>query len=427
MAEVKGAIPRIRPGHGPAVLGYGFRPFFFAAALWGVLSMLLWLPAAAGLPVLATAFEPLAWHAHEMLFGFVGAAVCGFLLTAIPNWTGRLPLQGAPLAGLVLLWLAGRIAVALSAEIGPGLAAAIDLSVWVALLGVVLREILTGKNWRNLPMAGALALFIVANALMHADVLGWAETGAAGWRLGMAVIIMLIVLIGGRIVPSFTRNWLAKRGPGPLPAPFGLVDRLTMAGSLIAVLAWAAVPDAVNTGILLALAAVLNAVRLGRWQGQRTAAEPLVLVLHLGYVWIPIGLALLAASILTHGGADLGRRPRLRRRRLCHHDAGDHDPRHPRPHRPHPACRDGHHGDLCPGDPGGAAPPRRHPGSGDVHAAAAFLRWRLDRRLRPLPRHLRADAAEPAPRRQAGLSPRRAQPPRGGAIQSAFAAAGADR
>jgi uncharacterized protein involved in response to NO len=249
--------------------------------------------------VLATAFEPLAWHAHEMLFGFVGAAVCGFLLTAIPNWTGRLPLQGLPLLGLVMLWLAGRIAVALSAEIGAGPAAVVDLSLWVVLLGVVLREILTGKNWRNLPMVGALTLFTIANALMHAEVLGWAATGAFGWRLGMGVIVVLIVLIGGRIVPSFTRNWLAKRGPGPLPAPFGLVDRLTMAGSLIAVLAWAAMPDAAVSGILLAIAAVLNALRLGRWQGRRTAAEPLVLVLHLGYVWIPIGLALLAASILT--------------------------------------------------------------------------------------------------------------------------------
>jgi uncharacterized protein involved in response to NO len=281
------------------VLGYGFRPFFFAAALWGVVSMLLWLPAAAGVPVLATAFEPLAWHAHEMLFGFVGAAVCGFLLTAIPNWTGRLPLQGLPLLGLVVLWLAGRVVVALSAEIGTGFAAAIDLSLWAVLLGVVLREILTGKNWRNLPMAGALTLFLIANALMHADVLGWAATGALGWRLGMAVIVVLIVLIGGRIVPSFTRNWLAKRGSGPLPAPFDMVDRLTMAGTLAAMLCWAVLPASPIAGILVAGAAVLNAVRLARWQGQRTAAEPRVLVLHLGYVWIPIGLALLAASILA--------------------------------------------------------------------------------------------------------------------------------
>jgi uncharacterized protein involved in response to NO len=281
------------------VLGYGFRPFFFAAALWGVVSMLLWLPAAAGMAVLATAFEPLAWHAHEMLFGFVGAAVCGFLLTAIPNWTGRLPLQGLPLLGLVLLWIVGRVAVAVSAEIGAGPAAVLDLSLWVVLLGVVLREILTGKNWRNLPMVGALLLFTIANALMHAEVFGWAATGALGWRLGMGVIVVLIVLIGGRIVPSFTRNWLAKRGTGALPAPFDRIDRLTMAGSAAAMLCWAALPGSPVTGVLVAVAAVLNAVRLARWQGQRTAAEPLVLVLHLGYVWIPVGLALLAASILT--------------------------------------------------------------------------------------------------------------------------------
>ncbi|MGZ9034749.1 MAG: NnrS family protein [Rhodospirillales bacterium] len=299
MAEVQAGIPRIRPGHGPAVLGYGFRPFFFAAALWGVVSMVLWIPTIVSVPVLATAFEPLRWHAHEMLFGFVGAAVCGFLLTAIPNWTGRLPLQGLPLAGLALLWLAGRIAVAFSAVIGAELAAAIDFSLWLVLLGVVLREIMTGKNWRNLPMAGALSLFLIANALMHADVLGWAETGALGWRLGMAVVVMLIVLIGGRIVPSFTRNCLAKRGPGPLPAPFGMLDRLTMAGSLLAVLAWAALPASPVAGVLAALAAVLNAARLARWHGYRTAAEPLVLVLHLGYAWIPIGLAFLAASILV--------------------------------------------------------------------------------------------------------------------------------
>lgn len=298
MAEAQAGIPRIRPGHGPAVLGYGFRPFFFAAALWGVVSMLLWIPTIVGMPVLATAFEPLRWHAHEMLFGFVGAAVCGFLLTAIPNWTGRLPLQGMPLLGLALLWLAGRVAVAISAVIGAGPAAVIDLSLWVVLLGVVLREIFAGKNWRNLPMAGALALFLVANALMHAELLGWGDTGALGWRLGIAVIVMLIVLIGGRIVPSFTRNWLAKRGPGPLPAQFGGVDRATMAGTLVAVLAWTVLPEEPVTGVLAALAAVLNAVRLGRWQGQRTAAEPLVLILHLGYVWIPIGLAFLAASIL---------------------------------------------------------------------------------------------------------------------------------
>ncbi len=114
MAELRAAVPRLRAHHGPAVLAYGFRPFFFAAAVWASLSLALWLAALEGAPVVASAFDPLLWHAHEMVFGFVGAAITGFLLTAIPNWTGRMPLQGWPLLGLVGLWLAGRLAVACS-------------------------------------------------------------------------------------------------------------------------------------------------------------------------------------------------------------------------------------------------------------------------------------------------------------------------
>lgn len=299
MAQSHTAVPRLRRHTGPAVLAYGFRPFFLAAAVWAAASLALWLAALEGVPVLASAFDPLTWHAHEMLFGFVGAAVAGFLLTAIPNWTGRLPLQGNPLLALAGLWLAGRLAVTGSAVIGAWPAALIDLAFLVALFGVVVREILAGKNWRNLPMAAALGTFLIANALMHAEALGLAATGAVGWRLGFAVVVMLIVLIGGRIIPSFTRNWLAKRDALRLPAPFRGIDRAALGMTLVALIGWTLAPEAQTTAILAVLAAVANMIRLARWEGHATLAEPLVAILHLGYAWIWIGFALVAIAAFS--------------------------------------------------------------------------------------------------------------------------------
>ncbi len=299
MAELRAAVPRLRAHRGPAVLAYGYRPFFLAAAVWAALSLALWLAALEGAPVVASAFDPLLWHAHEMVFGFVGAAITGFMLTAIPNWTGRMPLQGWPLLGLVSLWLAGRLAVAFSASIGAVPAAAVDLAFYAVVLAVVLREVIAGKNWRNLPMVVAVATFLAANALMHAEAAGLAATAQLGWRLGMAVVIMLIALIGGRIIPSFTRNWLAKRQALRLPAPFRGLDRAALIVTLAALVAWTLAPETLATAVLAAAAAITNLVRLARWEGSATLAEPLVAILHLGYAWIWIGFALLAASTFS--------------------------------------------------------------------------------------------------------------------------------
>src|SRR5690348_13217218 len=112
------AIPRYRAQGGPALLSAGFRPFFLLSAIWSAIAIPLWLALFSGRSGLPTALAPTVWHVHEMVFGYAAATVAGFLLTAIPNWTGRMPLQGAPLGGLVLLWLAGRIAVLSSAGIG---------------------------------------------------------------------------------------------------------------------------------------------------------------------------------------------------------------------------------------------------------------------------------------------------------------------
>ena len=289
-------IPRYRQSAGPALLAQGFRPFFLASGAWAALALVLWLCQLTGHLMLPSAFDPLSWHTHEMLFGFATATIAGFLLTAIPNWTGRMPLQGAPLLALVSLWLAGRVAMATSDWIGTGLAAAIDLGFLAALLAVVLREIVAGRNWRNLPMGAALLVLLVGNGLMHAEAAELVEGNGVGWRLALSMILMLIGLVGGRIIPSFTRNWLTKRAPGRMPAPFGVPDSLALVTTGGALALWSALPDAAPTAAALAVAGLSQAARLARWCGHRTRAEALVWVLHLGYAWLPLGLILLAGA-----------------------------------------------------------------------------------------------------------------------------------
>jgi uncharacterized protein involved in response to NO len=289
------AIPRYRLHSGPAVLSAGFRPFFLLASLWAALAVPIWLIFFAGIGHVPTALSPVVWHVHEMIYGFGAATVAGFLLTAIPNWTGRMPLQGRPLAALVLLWIAGRVAVLFSARIGVDSAAVLDLAFPVVFLGVVAREIFAGRNWHNLPMLGALALLLLGNLLVHFEPVGIATTATLGNRLGVATLLMLISLVGGRIVPSFTRNWLAKQRPAnSAPASFDYFDRTVLAVTVLALAVWVIMPEAaVAPWVELAAGLALGA-RLARWRGGATLREPLVWVLHLGYGWLSLGFLLLA-------------------------------------------------------------------------------------------------------------------------------------
>ena len=283
----------------PPVLRAGFRPFFLGGALWALTVVVLWVCALSGALTLPTAFDPLAWHRHEMLFGYLAAVIAGFLMTAIPNWTGRLPLAGAPLAGLAGLWLAARLGVLFSATVGPWFAAAIDVGFLLVLVAVCAREVFAAKN-RNVPIIFVITLFAVANALDHAQALGAPIPDGFGWRAGFALILILISLIGGRIIPSFTRNWLAKQGvKANLPGQPGVFDKAAIGISVAALLAWTAAPDTSWTGAFLILAGLTQAGRLSRWSGLRTVADPLVFVLHVGYAWVPIGLVLLGLSQFT--------------------------------------------------------------------------------------------------------------------------------
>jgi uncharacterized protein involved in response to NO len=290
-------IPRLRPYSGPALLSYGFRPFFLLGSVYAGLEVLAWLPMFQGELSLGTAFSGVDWHVHEMLFGYVAAVIAGFLFTAIPNWTGRLPLQGGPLLVLVLVWLAGRVAVALSAEIGWLAAALIDIAFLALMAAAVAREIVAGKNWRNLKIVAVLALLAVTNLAFHleAHVEGVASYAT---RFGIGLVILLIMIVGGRIVPSFTRNWLARQDPGRLPAPFDRFDVACMVLSAASLLLWAIRPDGRATAALLAAAGVANAVRLARWAGDRTIADRLVLILHVGFAFVPLGFLLNALAAI---------------------------------------------------------------------------------------------------------------------------------
>ena len=294
------AIPRYSAQSGPVILSAGFRPFFLGASIWAALSIPLWLGAYATGLVVPTRLAPLTWHAHEMVFGFAAAAVAGFLLTAIPNWTGRMPLQGGPLATLVLLWAIGRLGVMLSAKIGALAAAFADFSFPALFLMVVAREIIAGKNWRNLPMLGALSLLLVGNLLVHLEALGLAGTAELGDRLGLVTLLMLISLVGGRIIPSFTHNWLAKARPRvPPPVPVGQFDLAALIVTGLALLVWAMTPDAAVTPWAAFAAGIAVALRLSRWRGLHTIREPLLLILHVGYGWLALGLLLLGLNGLT--------------------------------------------------------------------------------------------------------------------------------
>ena len=279
----------------PPFLRGGFRPFFFGGALWAVVALTLWLLTLAGAVQLPSAFDALAWHRHEMLFGFVGAVIAGFLLTAVPNWTGRLPIAGPPLAALFGLWFAARMAVLFSAAIGLAAAAVLDVGFFVMLAFLAAREVLQSKN-RNLPIVGLIFLFGLVDALDYAGAAGIIVDPALAWKCGFALVIILISLIGGRIIPSFSRNWLAKQGVREgLPAQPTRFDLVVIALTAFAFLAWITAPQGWLTATLFSTAAAGQALRLARWKGWKTIADPLVVILHVGYAWVPAGLALMAA------------------------------------------------------------------------------------------------------------------------------------
>lgn len=283
----------------PVVLAYGFRTFFLLAPAWAAIALAAWIAMLGG-HLTGPALPPGQWHAHEMLFGFTLAAASGFFLTAITHWCNRPPLAGLPLAALAATWAAGRVAVWLWGSLPPLLAAVIDLAFPLALGLIVSRVLLRHGQKRDRVLPPVFLAFFVADLLFHAEWLGWLAGGAAlGGRLFLAAVAFKIAIIAARVIPTFMETWLATRG---LPTD-GIRRRPRLnAAALGAIVAFAvtdlATPDSWACAVAALLAAGLNAACLAGWQGWRSWRDPLMLVLHLGYLWVALGLALKAVSAL---------------------------------------------------------------------------------------------------------------------------------
>jgi uncharacterized protein involved in response to NO len=289
------AVPRYRDYRGWPVLSAGFRPFFLLGAIQAGLAILVWLPVFYGELRLVSAFAPRDWHVHEMLYGYLPAVITGFLFTAIPNWTGRLPLQGTPLLALVIIWIAGRFFVTFSAETSWWVAMLVDASFLTLVALAAAREIIAGRNWRNLMVVLLVVILLAGNVGFHLEAHSFGAADVA-IRAGIAVMVLLISLIGGRIIPSFTRNWLVRENPGRLPAPFGRFDMIVVALGALALVGWIIAPDRRIIGIGLAVAGLMHLVRLARWAGGRTFGERLLVILHVGYAFVPLGFLLNALA-----------------------------------------------------------------------------------------------------------------------------------
>ncbi len=280
---------------GPAIFSYGFRPFFLVAALFATGVIPVWMLIFSGGLDLDSTFPSVDWHIHEMLFGYAAAVIAGFLFTAIPNWTGRMPKRGWPLAALLGLWLLGRIAMSGALGVSELAVMLLDCAFLGAIVVMIFIEIIAGKNWRNLMVVAPVSLLLLSNVLFHIEI-QTSDSGDYGRRMSLVVVIFLITLIGGRVIPSFTRNWLVKNGSDLRPVPFNRFDGVCLLSGAVAMGIWVLSPEIWISHVFLVVAAVLHLVRLARWQGIAVWRSPLLLMLHVAYGFLPAGLLALALA-----------------------------------------------------------------------------------------------------------------------------------
>ncbi|MDA1100045.1 MAG: NnrS family protein [Proteobacteria bacterium] len=297
----------------------GFRPFFLLAGGYGALAVGAWTgwlgqawPGADWLP--AAVYPASQLHAHEMMFGFALAAIAGFLLTAAPQWTGGKPLRGPGLAILAGTWVLGRLAMLGGGAMGPMGAMALDMIFPLALCAVIGALLVGAKNRRNYGFIVILALAALANLCWHLEMSGLAPDFVDGIaesapQLMLNLLLIMVAVMGGRVIPMFSANWLRRQGQTlPIRHPVWL-QRLCLGGLALLTLSEFLTPHldqlepvARNlTGGLALLTGIAFLVRLWGWNGHQTWAHPLVWILHLAYFWLGLALLLKGGHYLDAG------------------------------------------------------------------------------------------------------------------------------
>lgn len=276
----------------PRIFASGFRATFLASAVSATVLIPLWVLIWGFGWSLSTTWPPTMWHAHEMLFGFIAAAVAGFLLTAVPSWTGSRGFGGVPVMVLSALWLAARVLIATSAHWPALLVATLDVGFIVAVGALVAPPLLRANN-RNTPLLLVLASLAACNGATHWAIVHHDAGMARHWILiGIDISLLLVTVIGGRIIPAFTANALrSARGPaGLITLPFITPAAILSVLAVVSTdLLW---PDSRAAGFAAGIAAVINGARMFQWRSLATWRQPIVWILHLGYMWLPVGLAL---------------------------------------------------------------------------------------------------------------------------------------
>lgn len=284
---------------GPAILAGGYRVFFFAAAVWAVTALAVWLLYLAGFSGAIDA-DMLAWHAHELVFGYGGAVITGFALTAIPNWTGRKPVAGMLLGMLFLVWFFARMAslAMLAGHIGVTIPALAESMFFILFFCLSAREVVAAHNVRNFKIIAIFSFLLAAAISANLQRMGLLDIAISGWRAGLGVLILLISIIGGRIIPAFTGNWMRRQQMDKMPVSFSKFDAATILVTAAALGLFMVEYSGESLPVVTALAAGLNLIRLLRWRGWKTISSPIVLMLHVSYLWIPAGFLMLALAHL---------------------------------------------------------------------------------------------------------------------------------
>ncbi len=300
----------IRSSNAAVFFSNGFKPFFFGSAMIALINIIIWVGYLSGYVEIYSLFAPVEWHLHEMIFGFIGAAIAGFLLTAIPNWTGRPALKGLNLFSLFVLWILGRFAVFYSEYTGAYFTAILDLPYLYILFLYIFREISFQGNRRNYPIALLILLLAIANTLMHVEQIWHINSFEYGYRLSISLLCILIMLIGGRVIPNFTRNWLKSQSlslnASQLPPIMNKFDIICILTSILTLLLWIFMAQHIITGMLLMVAGGLNFARLSRWKIQNIYQNPILIILQIAFAWLALGLLLLGYFItIEHQQLDI--------------------------------------------------------------------------------------------------------------------------